>query len=267
MEKASWLYNGDIFNCEISHDVDGFGQYKITAYPGDELIISLHSDWLRLFDTTSDIYIESSAWQQQHNKPFTHSELTWRGSFAHTSRNSRAFLEALEQGQTWQANIAPINGVQYQVNSTPVSTRSAVRQFRLCQQELLPKPFSYVRRVDLTFDSNSSKLDADIEQDLIAISRYISADPTVTEVLVDGHADDSGDRFINLQLSKERALEVQSRLIELGVSVNMIQVRHHGSRNPIATNNAQGRELNRRVMVRLVKGTTKASSKTAKVSQ
>ena len=40
----------------------------------------------------------------------------------------------------------------------------------------------------------------------------------------------------------------------------MIQVRNHGSRNPIASNNsAQGRELNRRVMVRLVKGNTLAA--------
>ncbi|WP_227006585.1 MotY family protein [Shewanella donghaensis] len=262
MEKTSWKYKGNVFNCEVTHSIEGFGEFKLTASPGEELMISLHADWLRLKDTSSDIIIESSAWQKQYQHPVAQSTLAWQGSFAHTSRNSRAFLEALEQGLTWQVNIEPANGIQYQVNSTPVATRSVVQQFRLCQQTLLPKPFSYVRRVDLQFNSLSSKLDPQLDSDLVAISRYIDADPDVKEVLIDGHADASGDHLANLQLSKERAFEVQSRLIELGVPAGMIQVRNHGARSSIAANNnAQGRGINRRVMVRLVKDTTSMATK------
>lgn len=260
MEKSSWNFSGNIFKCDISHEIEGFGKFNLTASPGDELIISLQADWLKLQNQSSEILIESSTWQQQLNKPFAVSELNWQGNIAHTSRNSSAFLEALEQGLTWQVNIDPVSNVKYQVRSTPVSTRGVVREFRLCKQDLLPKPFSYVRRVDLQFNSNSSRLEEQFESDLIAIARYIDADANITEVLIDGHADATGDRLVNLQLSKERAFEVQSRLIELGVPASMIEVRNHGSRNPIASNNStQGRELNRRVMVRLVKGKALAS--------
>ncbi len=260
MEKSSWEFSGNIFQCDISHDVEGFGKFKLTATPGEELIISLQADWLKLQNQSSEIVIESSTWQQQRNKPFAMSELNWQGHFAHTSRNSAAFLEALEQGLTWQVNIDPNSNVKYQVKSTPVATRGVMKQFRLCKQDLLPKPFSYVRRIDLHFHSNSSRLENHFESDLVAIARYIEADANITEVLIDGHADATGERLVNLQLSKERAFEIQSRLVELGVPANMIQVRNHGSRNPIASNNnAQGRELNRRVMVRLVKGNTLAA--------
>ncbi len=97
-------------------------------------------------------------------------------------------------------------------------------------------------------------LNATHEQDLYAIYRYLQADPSIVEVLVDGHADASGEHLANLVLSKERSDEVVSRLIELGVSAKMIQTRHHGTRAPIASNNStEGRELNRRVTLRLVK--------------
>ncbi|WP_394497966.1 OmpA family protein [Shewanella sp. ENK2] len=268
MEKSSWEFSGNIFHCEISHQVDGFGDFMLTATPGDELFISLTADWLSLRDHASEIIIESSSWQQQNNAPFAQSELNWQGHTAKTSRNSAAFLEALEQGLTWQVNIDPGKNIKYKVNSSPVSTRAIVREFRLCKQNLLPKPFSYVRRVDMQFNSNSTHLSPENEQDLIAIARYIAADDNVTEVLIDGHADASGDHFVNLQLSKERAYEVQARLIELGVPNTMIQVRHHGTRTPIASNNSsQGRELNRRVMVRLVKTNNLTALKTQKASR
>ena len=95
------------------------------------------------------------------------------------------------------------------------------------------------------------------QQDLYAVYRYLQADPSIKEILIDGHADASGDHLTNLLLSKERADEVMSRLIELGVPISMIQVRHHGNRAPIASNNdVTGRELNRRVSLRLVKSAT-----------
>lgn len=260
MDNSVWTFSGNIFQCDITHKIEGFGQFKLTATPGDELMISLHADWLKLQNQSSEIMIESSAWQQQLNQPFALSTLSWQGHYAHTSRNSAAFLEALEQGLTWQVNIDSNSNVKYQVRSTPVATRSVVREFRMCKQDLLPKPFSYVRRVDLQFNTNSSHLENHFESDLVAIARYIEADANITEVLIDGHADASGDHLANLQLSKERAFEVQSRLVELGVPTSMIQVRSHGARQPIAGQaTSKDRQLNRRVMVRLVKGQTLAA--------
>ncbi|WP_299809650.1 OmpA family protein [uncultured Shewanella sp.] len=266
-EKAHWQFSGDQFGCEITHRVQSFGTLQLSAAPGEPLALSLQADWLSLNNTQSQAWVVPASWQEKTQHPLAETSLNWFGSKAISQKSTAAFLEALEQGHTWQVAITSPDS-QYLINASPVSTRSVANQFRLCRQQLLPKPFTYLRRLELKFAPNSSLLNASHEQDLYAVYRYIQADPSIVEVLVDGHADASGDHLANLVLSKERSDEVVSRLIELGVSAKMIQTRHHGTRTPVASNNStEGRELNRRVTLRLVKtvqNATKTSASRAK---
>jgi outer membrane protein OmpA-like peptidoglycan-associated protein len=262
-EKAQWQFSGDQFGCKINHRVQSFGTLELIANPGEALTLSLQADWLSLDNNQSQASIVPPSWQAQTQKPITTTSLHWLGSQALTQHNTNAFLEALEQGSTWQVDVQTADSSGYKVSSSPVSTQSVANQFRICRQQLLPKPFSYLRRLELQFATSSSLLSPTHEQELYAIYRYLKADPSIVEVLVDGHADASGDRLANLVLSKARADEVMSRLIELGVPAQMIQTRHHGNRAPVASNNnTVGRKLNRRVSIRLVKSAT-SSAKTS----
>lgn len=263
-EKAQWLFSGDEFGCEITHRVESFGNLQLLANPGEPLALSLKADWLNLNNTQSQASVVSAAWQNSTHQPIATTSLNWFGSQAISLQDTAPFLEALEQGQTWQVAITSADNSQYLINASPVSTRAVANQFRICRQQLLPKPFTYVRRLELMFAPSSSLISTTHEQDLYAVYRYIQADPNIVEVLIDGHADASGDHLANLVLSKERADEVMSRLIELGVPPKMIQTRHHGTRTPVASNNdAKGRELNRRVTLRLVKSATQSASTSA----
>ncbi|GIU22890.1 OmpA family protein [Shewanella sp. MBTL60-007] len=263
-EKAQWQFSGDEFGCEITHRVESFGTLQLNANPGEPLALSLEADWLNLNNTQSQASVVSAAWQDTSRQPIATTSLNWFGSQAISQQNTAPFLEALEQGHTWQVAVTSTDNSQYLINASPVSTRAVANQFRLCRQHLLPKPFTYVRRLELMFAPNSSLISATHEQDLQAVYRYIQADPSIVEVLIDGHADASGDHLANLVLSKERADEVLSRLIELGVSPKMIQTRHHGTRAPVASNNnTEGRELNRRVTLRLVKSASQSSTASA----
>ncbi|PKG56080.1 OmpA family protein [Shewanella sp. GutDb-MelDb] len=256
-EKAQWLFSGDPFGCEINHRVQSFGTLGLIANPGEVLTLSLQADWLSLDNTQSQAFVVPPSWQAQTQQPIATTSLHWLGSQALAQHNTNAFLEALEQGSTWQVNIATPESSSYQISSSPISTQTVANQFRICRQQLLPKPFRYLRRLELQFATSSSLLSAAHEQDLYAMYRYIQADPTIAEVLIDGHADASGDHLANLVLSKARADEVMSRLIELGVPAQMIQTRHHGNRAPVASNlDTAGRKLNRRVSIRLVKSAT-----------
>ncbi|GIU14796.1 MULTISPECIES: OmpA family protein [unclassified Shewanella] len=253
-EKAHWEFSGDLFGCEISHRVQSFGTLQLSATPGEPLALSLQADWLSLNNTQSQAWVVPASWQEKPHQRIATTSLNWFGAKATSQHQTAAFLEALEQGHTWQVAISAADNSHYLINASPVSTQSVANQFRLCRQQLLPKPFTYLRRLEFLFAPSSSLLNADHEQDLYAVYRYLQADPSIVEVLVDGHADASGDHLANLVLSKERSDEVVSRLIELGVSAKMIQTRHHGTRTPVASNNStEGRELNRRVTLRLVK--------------
>jgi len=254
LEQAQWQFTGDVFGCVITHNVQHFGDFSLSAMPGEPLALTLRADWLNMHDTTSQASVLPAAWKKPSKIPAASTLLQWQGRHAGSQQSIAPFLEALAQGSAWQVAISLNDGSQYQIRSTPISTQAAAGHFRLCRQQLLPKPFSYVRRLDFLFDTNSSRLKRAHQDDLYAVYRYIAADSSIAEVLVDGHADASGDRIANLVLSKERADEVASMLIELGVPAAKIQVRHHGTRAPISSNNShQGRELNRRVSIRLVK--------------
>ncbi len=269
LEQAQWQFSGDVFGCVITHNVQSFGSLSLTAQPGEPLALTLAADWLSMNNAHSQASVVPPAWKNHTSQRLATTSLKWQGSQASSKQSIAPFLEALEQGLKWEVSINSPDGSQYRIDSTPVSTRAVANNFRLCRQKLLPKPFSYVRRLDLLFDTSSSHLNTAHSKDLAAVSRYIEADSTIAEVLIDGHADASGNRIANLVLSKERADEVASMLIELGVPAKMIQVRHHGTRAPIAANNnQQGRELNRRVSIRLVKTSAQsASSATAGASQ
>lgn len=261
-EQAKWHYSGDPYLCQIGHKVEGFGEFKLIAEPGSLLSLQLTADWLTFKNEQSPVTLQSPSWNQGKQLSSIETQLHWQGNTGRSQDSTNQFLEGLEQGLSWQVAISGAQGNSYLVETAPIATQAITRQFKLCRQNLLPQPFSYVRRIDLLFHSGSSLLIAAHEADLDAIAQYVLVDNSIVEVLVDAHADGSGESLANLVLSKERADEVASRLIELGITKKMVQVRHHGIRSPKASNKTQaGRELNRRVTVRLVKSASRSAER------
>lgn len=260
-EQAQWSFDGDRFFCRIEHKVSGFGEFRLIAQPGAPLNLQLNADWLSFEKKMSLAKVVAPSWSQTNNLATLGStHLKWRGKKAISSDATNSFLEALEQGLAWQVLIQVDKDISYRVETSPINTQAIANKFRQCRHKLLPRPFSYVRRVDILFESGKSMLTQTHEADLDAIVQYVKADASVTEILVDAHADASGERLANLVLSKERADEVASRLFELGIQKQKIQVRHHGSRSPKVSNNTvKGRKINRRVTIRLIKSPTKTA--------
>lgn len=63
-----------------------------------------------------------------------------------------------------------------------------------------------------------------------------------------GHTDNTGNRALNMRLSKDRAESVKSYLVGKGVNPSRIEATGYGQDQPIATNKtAAGRQQNRRV--------------------
>jgi outer membrane protein OmpA-like peptidoglycan-associated protein len=71
-----------------------------------------------------------------------------------------------------------------------------------------------------------------------------------TNVLIEGHTDNSGSNAINQPLSQRRAQAVANQLISGGVDVGRIESKGYGSTQPVADNTtAAGKAANRRVEV------------------
>lgn len=105
----------------------------------------------------------------------------------------------------------------------------------------------------ILFVSGSSKINAVSNEQLDNIAYIMKGIPTV-EFKIGGYTDNTGNADENLRLSQERADAVRNALIERGIDGSRLSAEGYGSKHPVGDNNTeQGRELNRRVAIRVTK--------------
>lgn len=109
--------------------------------------------------------------------------------------------------------------------------------------------------IKVTFDSgllfgfDQSKLNASSEANLDSLAKTLNKYPE-TNIIIDGHTDDTGSEKYNMKLSMERATSVESYLTNKGVSSTRIVTRGLGESAPKSDNTTDaGRSENRRVEI------------------
>lgn len=104
------------------------------------------------------------------------------------------------------------------------------------------------------FDFASAGLRPESGPELERIVRFLRDNPSV-RVEVEGHTDSVGSAAANDRLSTSRAQSVRSYLIDRGIEPARVEARGYGSRRPVAANDTEeGRQLNRRVELRVLDG-------------
>ena len=117
-------------------------------------------------------------------------------------------------------------------------------------------PTAEVNRVgegnNMTFDStlafkiNSSELSSSYLKDLSAAAQVFKSYPD-TNILIEGHTDDSGAAEYNYALSEKRAKAVSNYFISQGISSSRLTTKWYGETQPKYPNDEANREKNRRV--------------------
>lgn len=101
----------------------------------------------------------------------------------------------------------------------------------------------------LMFDHDSYQLKPETEQNLTELANTLQKYDD-TNILIEGHTDNTGAEDYNLQLSDWRAEAVSRFINEKGVKNGRITIEGYGEGQPIASNEtADGRQQNRRVEV------------------
>jgi len=107
--------------------------------------------------------------------------------------------------------------------------------------------------IDMTFNSgllfkiNSSILSEEAQVNLSKVANVFVKYPE-TNILVEGHTDNTGAPEYNMELSKKRAYAVSDFLKNKGVSVSRMDIKWYGETQPKYPNdNETNRALNRRV--------------------
>ena len=105
----------------------------------------------------------------------------------------------------------------------------------------------------ILFDTGKSTIKAQSEAVLSDITNILQEYPKAN-FTVEGHTDSVGSSSSNQRLSESRAASVKAFLINKGVSASRLSSTGYGESRPIADNGTkEGRQLNRRVEINLVK--------------
>lgn len=106
--------------------------------------------------------------------------------------------------------------------------------------------------INMTFDSslvfqiNSAELSQQYKDDLSAVAEIFKEYPD-TDIVIEGHTDDSGPEEYNMKLSERRAKAVSSYLVSQGIDKARITASWYGETQPKYPNDEANREKNRRV--------------------
>jgi outer membrane protein OmpA-like peptidoglycan-associated protein len=101
----------------------------------------------------------------------------------------------------------------------------------------------------ILFDVNSAELRPAAKRDIEKLAETLKKYPG-TNVLIEGHTDNTGGRELNQRLSERRAESVANYAQSLGVEPGRLTAKGYGFDQPVADNSTEaGRQENRRVEV------------------
>jgi len=107
--------------------------------------------------------------------------------------------------------------------------------------------------VTIHFENDRYELDQNARQTLTELSRLVLDNPT-QKIIIQGHTDSHAAASYNMQLSKQRADQVRTFLLNQQLTKEQIEMAYFGENQPAASNTyMRGRALNRRseIMVEL----------------
>ena len=267
LERVQWQVEGDQFECRLVQPIAGFGSGEFVRRAGEQAIFRLQSPQRWLGAGSATLLAAAAPWQPTRSDINLGVVSVGGGEIPFNSTHLQAgrLLSGLLEGRSPVVRHRTLHGGEaLEIRLLPARFGKAYEDYRACTAKLLPVNFDQVRQSQLGFPSADVVLDPRARARLDIVLQYLRADPSVNRILLDGHSDNSGNRLLNRDLSRRRALAVQDYLLANGVPQEQITVRFHGERYPLVANNSEAsRAKNRRVTLRLEREAIPATASAA----
>ena len=255
LEKIEWQVEGDQFECRLSQPITDFGAGEFVRRAGEQATFRLQARERWLGAGSATLLAAAAPWQPGRGDINLGVVSVVGGEVPFSSSQDQAgrLLTGLLEGRSPLVRHRTLQGGDsLEVRLLPVKFRKAYSDYLACTAKLLPVNFEQVRQSQVGFPGGGVDLEPLAQAKLDIILRFLKADPSVNRIQLDGHADNSGNRLSNRDLSRRRALAVMEYLKANGVPAEQITLRFHGERYPLVPNsNEANRAKNRRVTIRL----------------
>lgn len=267
LERVQWQVEGDQFECRLVQPIAGFGSGEFVRRAGEQAIFRLQSPQRWLGAGSATLLAAAAPWQPTRSDINLGVVSVGGGEIPFNSTHLQAgrLLSGLLEGRSPVVRHRTLHGGEaLEIRLLPARFGKAYEDYRACTAKLLPVNFDQVRQSQLGFPSADVVLDPRARARLDIVLQYLRADPSVNRILLDGHSDNSGNRLLNRDLSRRRALAVQDYLLVNGVPQEQITLRFHGERYPLVANSSEAnRAKNRRVTLRLEREAIPATASAA----
>jgi len=258
VEDTEWRLSPSIFECEFVQPIPNYGEAVFYHEAGEDLLFHLKTKKNLMGKGDAALHLKPPVWGPSRfaqdlglvavkptNKPVM-------VDAARANHMMQALMQGMQPTFTRRARYDANESIRVSVSAA--NFNSFYKDYLGCVAGLLPVNFRQVAKSKVLFKGGGDYLDAKAKKKLDLVILYVKADPSVKALFIDGHSDASGRRYNNRRLSEQRALKVNEYMVKKGLDPEMFTVRYHGERYPVASNNtAAGRQLNRRVTIRLEK--------------
>ncbi len=256
IETTRWQVTGSVFSCQFEQELPEYGEGIFYHEAGEDIVFQLKTRKNLMKPGMASISITPAPWQpSRSSEHLGYAKLTPENpNLELDPERSNQFLHALLEGKqpvvTRRAYYD--DGKFIKVHLSAIHFKEYYFKYLRCVDQLLPMNFEQVARNRIYFGGGKEELTPNDQALLNDVVFYVKNDPRVFAIYIEGHTDNIGRRYDNRQLSKRRAESVEKYFIDNGINPEMITLRFHGQRYPIATNKtAAGRAENRRVTIRL----------------
>ena len=254
MDLSIWSYKGNKFECNLNHSDVPQGKFYFRSEAGgrDLFITDIDvSKWNRVL-----LESKSPPWEKRvviKEKASYSPEKTNHSIMFSDGVNS--LIKDIKSGSWIQLSLSRNDFYATQRITIPtIQMQQALTSYQQCRENLPKLSFTQARDQSIYFQLGQTKLEPSQESTIADLNRYVEVDDRVVAILIDGHTDNVGSKFTNLNISRQRAEEVAEALIQFGIDRDIIQIRAHGDRYPVASNATPvGQAKNRRVTLRLVR--------------
>ncbi|WP_181388415.1 OmpA family protein [Vibrio albus] len=253
MDISRWEYKGDQFSCLLNQKIKNFGDVAFIAEPNHILQFQLSSFRFPQPVDHARVYFLPSPYLDSQKKELVTQQAVIKNQKVIFTHSVAGLVSAVSRG-AWIQVTTDASGESFSVRLPAVNINEPMARFNQCRAALPDMSFKQARDTELHYQLGQRTVNPEQKHILSQLAHYVRLDKKVTHVLIDGHTDNVGSAIGNRQISRVRADDVASILEAEGVRSALIEVRAHGARYPVASNETeQGQARNRRVTIRVIR--------------
>jgi outer membrane protein OmpA-like peptidoglycan-associated protein len=254
LDQSQWITETSPYVCRLEHYINGYGTGAFVHHAGETRRLEMDGQGIMFGAEKITVLAQPPTWQPRRSASALAETAVKQGELRLDESLATQVAARLLEGMmvefrgTLRENVAQ----PLEVQLSTVGFRGAFDEFTACEDQLLPANFAQLERSRVQYGPGQIELDGNGRQLLNKIARYLEVDHSVRQIFIDGHTDSEGLTRDNVKISQQRAQLVYDYLVSQGVDENLLVVRFHAEKYPVARNNTPAnRAKNRRTTVRL----------------